>query len=334
MKGLGLLPDTPTPLLDKGRDAVDFFFTLSGFLITYLLLKENARSGDISIRKFYLRRALRIWPLYFLLVAVYFSVHAFLYPVYHIRDTNFPFGRSLALYLFFLPNLADVLYNVGLLHPLWSIGVEEQFYLLWAPLFKWFRRHVGRLIAIAILLCGTGYILVACNVFGLDPVSQRFLLSYKFFAIMTGAATGYVLFRHFDVYTRLAGKPFQVFVLAVIVYHYVFTNRLEEALWFRMLVPFFYGALILNVSAVGNKLFSLEKAPLVFLGEISYGLYMYHLVVDFFLRKAAAKLMTWHLPGSMLVVLYFVLILGGTTLLAWISYRFFELRWLKIKESR
>ena len=332
---LGLMSDKPFPICDKGDDAVDFFFTLSGFLITYLLLMQNQRSNTISIRKFYIRRMLRIWPVYFLIVFFRFFLYGIVYPfLLHTSEPDFPIVKGLSLYIFFLPNLAAALYNVGLLHPLWSIGVEEQFYLFWAPLFKWSRKHVHRLIAIAIPVCVGWYLLVANNIFGFGPVTQDFLLSQRFFAMIIGAGFAFVLFYRFDAYDQsfLASRPFQFIILATLIYHYFLTDRLETQLWFRMLAPALYGAFILNVSVVTRKIISLERKPFIFLGEISYGLYMYHMVIDFILKKGFQKLVLHPINHTILIFLYFILILGGTILLSFLSYKYFETRFLKLKD--
>jgi peptidoglycan/LPS O-acetylase OafA/YrhL len=332
---IGLITNKPIPICDKGDDAVDFFFTLSGFLITYLLLGENQRSNTISIRKFYIRRMLRIWPVYFLIVFFRFFLSGILYPILlHTSEPDFPIVKGLSLYIFFLPNLAAALYNVGLLHPLWSIGVEEQFYLFWAPLFKWSRKNVNRLIAVAVPVCVGWYFLVANNTFGFGPITQEFLLSQRFFAMIIGAGFAFILFYRFDSYDQsfLASRFFQFIILGTLIYHYFLTDRLESQLWFRMFAPVLYGAFILNVSVVTRKIISLERKPFIFLGEISYGLYMYHMVIDFFLKKGFQKLLPYHINHNILIFFYFILILGGAILLSFLSYRYFEARFLKLKD--
>jgi peptidoglycan/LPS O-acetylase OafA/YrhL len=333
---LGIMENRPIPILDKGTDAVELFFTLSGFLITYLLLKENYERNDISIRKFYIRRVLRIWPVYFLIVFFRFFLYAVINPyIFHVYDSDFPLVKCLFLYVFFLPNLASFIYNVGLLQPLWSIGVEEQFYLLWAPLFKWCRKNTLRLILIAIVLCVGWYLLISFNVFGFGSVTRYFLLSQKFYAMIIGAGFGYILFYHLDEYDRsfLGSRPFQFFILAVLIYHYFVSDRLEDSLWFRMVAPVLYGAFILNISALKNRIISLEKAPFIFLGEISYGLYMYHMVIDYFLKKSFQKLLHYNFNHVALTFLYFSLILSGTIALSYLSFKYFEARFLRIKHK-
>jgi len=108
--------------------SVTIFFTLSGFLITYLLFIEKERQ-PISVKKFYLRRLLRIWPLYFayLLVAIIIT--------YFQSPEKLP--GSLPWYLCFAANVPAILMtSIPLLGHYWSLGVEEQFYLFWPWIIK------------------------------------------------------------------------------------------------------------------------------------------------------------------------------------------------------
>jgi peptidoglycan/LPS O-acetylase OafA/YrhL len=129
----------------RGEDGVMLFFVLSGFLITYLLLAEQGRTGTVHVAKFYVRRILRIWPLYYLLVLIGFwflsqSVKSAKVP-FLLRDDLFL--PRLAFYLALMPNVAYALWPGGLpIGHLWSIGVEEQFYLVWPLLMKWCGRYV------------------------------------------------------------------------------------------------------------------------------------------------------------------------------------------------
>jgi peptidoglycan/LPS O-acetylase OafA/YrhL len=123
-----------------GKLGVILFFTLSGFLLTYLLLKEKKETGTVKIRNFYVRRILRIWPLYYLVVfaSLYFLNHInFLSnpALGVISDHNF-FERQF-FFILMLPNIAFAFgYNLPYADQAWSIGVEEQFYVFWPLLFK------------------------------------------------------------------------------------------------------------------------------------------------------------------------------------------------------
>lgn len=120
-KGLPNLLDNPIIHLPSGRMAVILFFVISGFLITYLLVKEQTNNESISFKKFYLRRILRIWPLYYTILLLSFLLFRVEYS-----------GTTLALCFSIFPNIAHTL-GVGWPSSpqIWSIGVEEQFYLFW-----------------------------------------------------------------------------------------------------------------------------------------------------------------------------------------------------------
>lgn len=109
-------------LLLRGYLGVDLFFVLSGFLITTLLLREEVRNGRISISGFYRRRALRILPVYFLLVTVL--------SIYYIWiKGEVQYGPMVPYYYLFLANF--LIGDIPLLAPTWSLSVEEQYYLVW-----------------------------------------------------------------------------------------------------------------------------------------------------------------------------------------------------------
>jgi peptidoglycan/LPS O-acetylase OafA/YrhL len=140
--------------LNLGGIGVYFFFVLSGYLITYLLMAEKEKKGSVNIKAFYVRRILRIWPLYYLIAAIGF----FLLP--HLQFMHIPwlqqffetnFNANFWLYLLMLPNAAlAFMPAVPHIGQLWSIGVEEQFYLIWPNLFKR-AKNLGELLVWIIL---------------------------------------------------------------------------------------------------------------------------------------------------------------------------------------
>ena len=126
-----------------GPQGVTFFFVLSGFLITYLLLAEQKHSS-IHIGRFYLRRALRIWPVYYLIVVLAFFCLPGVLSFPPMEGRLGPdFFKKLAYYSVLLPNVAFAAYgHILFLGPLWSIGVEEQFYLVWPWLMRFAHRRM------------------------------------------------------------------------------------------------------------------------------------------------------------------------------------------------
>src|SRR5690606_12891158 len=121
-----------------GNLGVNFFFMLSGFLITYLLIKEKEFTGTIHVPNFYVRRILRIWPLYYLCVAVGFIGFALLKK---ISGAPLEENANAWYYLFFAANF-DIMHtwpekpDALLLSVLWSVAVEEQFYLTWPLILR------------------------------------------------------------------------------------------------------------------------------------------------------------------------------------------------------
>ncbi|NTW98979.1 MAG: acyltransferase, partial [Geobacteraceae bacterium] len=144
---------------ELGEIGVTLFFVLSGFLITYLLQSEKLSSGTISLQNFYTRRILRIWPLYFLIILLGFWIIPDFIPVLWDKTSganlSSHFSDHLLLDIFFMPNAAIILFPPILyVSQIWSIGVEEQFYLLWPLLMKYFGNPLKPLIVLIVLFIG------------------------------------------------------------------------------------------------------------------------------------------------------------------------------------
>src|SRR5438128_9910033 len=123
----GSLPNGRPAGLSIGGYGVIIFFALSGFLITYLLLVEKEKQ-PIDIKKFYVRRVLRIWPLYYFYLGLTFIIYfAF----------KLPYPDTLPYYLFYTANIPFLLQStLPYVEHFWSLGVEEQFYVFWPWIIK------------------------------------------------------------------------------------------------------------------------------------------------------------------------------------------------------
>ena len=134
-KNQGLPYFDDLPIFHRGIESVYMFFALSGFLIIRLIYLEKL-NGIFSMKKFYMRRILRIFPLYYLIMFFGFVFYQVILPMLNIPfENNYNLGEGILLCVFFLPNVFGSLYKPGgILEILWSIGIEEQFYLLIAPL--------------------------------------------------------------------------------------------------------------------------------------------------------------------------------------------------------
>lgn len=333
---------TDWSIVSHGRLAVTFFFVLSGFLITYLLLKEHARHRDVSVSRFYMRRVLRIWPLYFFMVALGLAVIPLLSKAAKVPYES-PYGalEALPYYLFFMPFLVNLFYGNHFLTPLWSIGVEEIYYGVWAPVFKWLRRWI-----VPIMLA-TVFIKSALGIWAMqfpaDSPVNELLAMLQFDAMAIGGLAAWLVY-HRDTpleesffFSRWAQLVlFAPLVLRLVGHNWLLENSRGYAfvsspvlvdLWTMSL----FAWLLVNVSLNPNSLLRLENRILNRLGDISYGIYMLHcLVISLLLVPAVDDLKDD--TGVGITLLIHVVIVVVTILLALASKRFLETPFLRLKD--
>lgn len=326
-----------------GELGVILFFVLSGFLITYLLLEEEKRTNTIAVKNFYLRRVLRIWPLYFLIViAALFilpNIPMFVLPEYG-RDVIYEdLPAKMLLYVFFLPNLVSPLFGVVPYASLtWSIGTEEQFYLIWPPILKFFKKY--RMLLMFVILFG--YLLFARLLFSsrtdfipfkyeLNAFWQTFNIASMaiggFFALLFHSNSRFLkLFLNTPVFYAVLGFTSWLLYQGVYFPH-ITVNDMPFPYLYKEFYSIWFGIIILNFAANKDNLISLEAKPLRYLGKISYGLYMYHSLGIVF----ALQTLRWLGVSSNAVIYALSLIL--TVLLAGVSYAYFESYFLNLKTS-
>lgn len=300
----------PHQSLELGRQGVTMFFALSGFLITYLLLEERERSGNIDLGAFYVRRILRIWPLYFVALGIAIAIH---------RQAT-----GLALMVLFLSNVAFVTGRyVPDTAPLWSIGIEEQFYALW-PLVVSRVRRLAPLLVFVILALPIARIVVHYVLGPGRHLANDLLGTFGYDAMALGAlfAIGY---RNGNaVLLNLARTPWPHLVFAALV-GLLAANQLG---WLHVLLPplvaLVTSLFIVAQVASARPLINLEAAPLRFLGRISFGVYVYHMLVIALLVRVLAGTV---LPGPLVVVLVCVITIGVAAL----SYVVIERPFLRLK---
>ncbi len=330
-------------LFKNGGHAVNFFFVLSGFLITYLLLKESDRTQTISVKNFYLKRVLRIWPLYFLMVALGTIILPFVFPLLHI-DYVFPytFGQSWYYFLFFVPALITYFFGTHLLQPLWSIGVEEVFYLMWAPLVKAFRKNILPILFSIFILKVILNILVF-------PLGEKNIIYYMVNLCLTfedmavGGLGAYFLFHSNRSITNLwiYKLPVQIICYGLLSTFLLFDQNISNPIWhfffgtpilYRIVLDLFFLYLIVGVSLNEKNIFKLRSKRLSYLGEISYGIYMYHMLIVFGL---VLLLKNWllGLNGYIASLIFFSILTVGVISVSALSKRFMEDYFLKLKSK-
>ena len=322
-----------------GKRGVHIFFMLSGFLITYLLIQEKLKRGRISIEKFYLRRILRIWPLYFLTVFIGFFLLPFLLEQFEflnalhyypdlIRGVDAGSNSSILYFLFFIPILALKYFPpvAGAAH-LWSIGVEEQFYLFWPLIFfiKKIRYQLLLILGIA-LLPFLPHVLVRI------PGGTQWADWIKYFPFFWMAMGGLGAFV-FHYYQKPLSEIFNRFpriswlITAVI---------LTVGLIFKTNDYLFgvIGVLLILRFSIGHQWLPFQFPVLSFLGKISFGLYIYHPAVMFILISA----FQYNFPNwqevTYLKLCAYLSIVSFTIGIAWVSYKFFEKPFIELKDNK
>ncbi len=266
-------------LLERGFVGVDFFFVLSGFLITTLLLREERRTGRISLAGFYRRRALRILPAYLLLVT--------LLSAYWIGvKGQWDLLGMVPYYYAFLANFLKG--DIPLLSITWSLSVEEQYYLLWPallialPLSARLRTGV---LAVLIGLCLLAMLGLA-DWLDLPRLETRHavfsLPGMSYMAILCGSLTAVLLhdpagFRWLWRLCAWRGAPLALFALLLSYLHLTPDSLLGwPALGMDVLMALCLASLVVREDHALRP--ALTFAPVARVGEVSYGIYLYHLI--------------------------------------------------------
>jgi peptidoglycan/LPS O-acetylase OafA/YrhL len=322
----------------RGAFAVCFFFALSGFLITYLLLEEDRRTGDIRVRRFYLRRICRIWPLYFAVVFFGLFFYNGLLPLLGVHyRVEYGLPTALLLYGALLPNLMNSLYTVGgLLNPSWSIGVEEQFYLAWAPAVKRWRTGLPALCWAVLAASFALFCLAHFGVFGKHEW-QRFAEQLKFHYMAAGGLCAWWLHRRREGF--LASPPFanrvvQLGLFALLLDFYLTSFIHWNWLGEEILQVVLYCWLIVTIAANPLNIVPVGKRAFDYLGTISYGIYMVHMIAVYTASAWFQHTSWWHGRLAIYCCAYYGLVFGLTFLIAHLSYRYFELPFLRLKDRR
>lgn len=319
-------------VLTGGMIGVDLFFVLSGFLISLLLVAEYRASGVIGLRNFYLRRCLRLMPAFLLMLLVFLGYCLLRFDGRVLER----YLQSVALAVTYTSNWARAfsLNPVEGLGHTWSLAMEEQFYLFWPLLLLGLLRLglrpsklVGLVLLLALASCGWR-VFLAWHGAGADRLYNG--LDTRLDALMVGCALG--IAQAFGLLESLrrpwAGRLLGLVAVPAVLYlvavatraHYWVDMRLYY--WMLALVELSAACLVLNVvchsSGWLNRLLCLRG--LVWLGGISYGLYLWHFPIYVFMRADGAS--PWR-----------ILLLGSlaTLLLACLSYYWLERPFLRLK---
>jgi peptidoglycan/LPS O-acetylase OafA/YrhL len=297
---------------------VTLFFVLSGFLITRILL--DARSKAEYYLSFYARRALRIWPLYFLVLAI-----LFLFTNHRVAALTFDETRvRWPFFVFYVQNIVyknATLFGPPALGITWSLAVEEQFYTTWPLIVRNLSNiTLKRLLVIFIVAAPIARFL--CPQFGIDPYINPLC---RFDGMAMGGLVAIWITERRPVRKIVMRVARSVAAIAIVLgcafyvtsLTHLFSKTIESALWTSILLTAMGSTFAIRV---------LSHAALRFLGKISYCAYLTHFIIASFVVSL------WPGAGIGIRVFRVAVVLTMTCLIGMLSWRFLEEPILRLKQ--
>jgi peptidoglycan/LPS O-acetylase OafA/YrhL len=320
-------------LFSLGFLGVDLFFVISGFLIVTLLIRERDRRGSVSLGKFYARRSLRIFPIYYLLIFAVFSLFLAISPW---KPNGFQYYKwAFPVLLTYTQDLIRV--PLGNFNPCWTLAMEEQFYLLWPTIEKFAIRQLRWVILGGMLLLNSAVNFglfdgLITRVYGDSEALKQPIFLITFTPILLGVLLAYLLNdrRLFGVLYRLLGYRWSPFLILAVLFATCEMRPEITRGWVSSAVHLIFvlllGSLVIREDHFARPILTLK--PIARLGVISYGIYLYHLWV---INIVATSLDRLH-PGGVNKGILFVLATIATIAVAEVSFRLIEQPLLRFKE--
>ncbi len=273
-----------------------------------------------------MRRILRLYPVYYLVLIFGFTYYHLLLPLFNVPyDINYPLVEGIAWNILFLPNVFKALYEPGaILQILWSIGIEEQFYLLIAPL-----------LTVTPLRRFHPYLFLFTVIYFVIFHLEAFFFLKRFYQLYFFMSAGGLLA---ILSKRGLSVHFENFYLRILVYIlfllYFFTDLLqvESNMGQHAIDVFLFNALIINLA--NEDRFEIKSKVANYLGSISYGIYMYHMIIVNFVLFIFLKLQNrMEVNNGLVISFIFVLSVLLTILFSHLSFKYYETYFLRFKHK-
>ncbi|MFI1770929.1 acyltransferase family protein [Thalassobellus citreus] len=313
-----------SPIFNKGTEAVYMFFVLSGFLIIRLIYNAKV-SKNFSIRNFYMRRALRILPLYYLIVIFGFIFYNVILPFLKIPfEINYDLKTGILMTFLFIPNVFATYEPGGIIEILWSIGIEEQFYLIIAPFI--FLLNKKKLLN-ALILIFLIYFIVYHN----DNFAYLKKYNFVYFFMLSGGIIS--ILNEKKKLDFLKKTKITTIVISLITFLFFTTNLFlfKSSFLYNLFICALFSLFIFSIS---TGPIDIKNKTLNYLGKISYGIYMYHAIVLNFVVFIFLKIQkTNTLSDLSIIILINISTICLTILTSHFSYKYFESYFLKLKNN-
>ena len=312
-----------------GFISIDSFFVLSSFLITWKGLEEFKVTKKFQFKNFLIRRSLRIWPLYFLVILLGFLIE-FIKSYYTQNISSLPSFWSFILFILNFDIIKNGYEFLFFMVFMWSISVEEQFYIFWALILKWFQNHLLKVSLLIILIS-----IIFRIYFIDDSLNLNFHTVSALGNFGVGALAAIAAFRNSFLITKIRdfSKTQIVIIYLISLLIFIAIPSLQNHDLFiviqRVLFSFVFAFIILEQTYCQQSIFKLSRIKYFnFFGKISYGLYCYHGIMITIVLKFSD-----YFSESLFTSIFIfpTLIFCGTLLFSHLSYKFFESKILKLK---
>ncbi len=318
------------PIFHMGSLGLGIFFLLSAFLITTLLLNEKAEYNTIHVRAFFVRRILRIWPLYLFMITAAVIIGLFV-PSRQVHKLGLMWMLLMAGNMFVLKRG----WVLGVLNPLWSISVEEQFYVLSPFLGRWLSRKTMTAFYLCVMMVSY---LVLFRLGGRHELYILGIWANSFVQFQFFAAGGLLAILHqrdwreygWVVRGAMLSIGLACWYLAAMQFH---IHDFIASTWPGSLAAY-ASALLGSVLIFLSILDARVSVPgwLIYLGKISFGLYVFHQLFIDMAMEPSFLIGPW-MPGMFYRhrSIALAVAMAGTIVTASLSYRYLETPFLRLK---
>jgi peptidoglycan/LPS O-acetylase OafA/YrhL len=311
------------PMIEAGHHGVTLFFAISGFLITTLLLRERQRTGHIDLKAFYIRRSLRIFPLYYAVIALYCVL---VFALERNSQVGREFFNNLPFFLTYTSNWFVPLEGRVIFYFAWSLAAEEQFYLVWPGVQKLMRPEYALLLVTLVIVTVTAAQWITVDYSYADKSFALKVLTSVPLAICLGVLLAHALHykRGFHALRILLGSRASSLVW-MLLFLVALNWRSAPTVVVHSIAVMLVGACIYREDHILAVIF--KNRALAYTGTVSYGVYLLHMLVKNAVIKTSLGLNLDIPPiGIFLITTLLSILVAG------LSFRYFESFFLDMKK--